>query len=97
MKIEGLESDCEDYGQAVQYTGGIEEAQHGLKLDDHHYFPLGKIESVCGNTYKMLHDTRFKKYFKFYGTWDTHYGIFEGCGGNMPFTVSEDAEGGACC
>lgn len=97
MKIEGLESDCEDYGQAVSYNGGIEESPHGFKLDDHHYFPVGKVESVCGNTYKMLHDTRFKKYFTFYGSWDTHYGIFEGCGGNMPFTVSEDSEAGSCC
>ncbi len=97
MKIDGLESDCEDYGQAVAYKGGIPENEHAFELDDHHYFPKGKIMSVCGNTYKMLHDTRFKKYFEFYGTWDTHYGIFEGCGGNMPFTVSENGSAESCC
>ena len=97
MKIEGLESDCEDYGQAVAYKGGIPENDNAFALDDHHYFPKGKVMSVCGNTYKMLHDTRFKPYFDFYGTWDTHYGIFEGCGGNMPFTQVEGGEAGACC
>ena len=98
MKIDGLESDCEDYGQAVAYKGGIPEDVHAFELDDHHYFPKGKIMSVCGNTYKMLHDTRFKDYFDFYGTWDTHYGIFEGCGGNMPFTVNEgESSAGSCC
>lgn len=97
MKIEGLESDCEDYGQAVAYKGGIPENDTAFALDDHHYFPKGKVITVCGNTYKMLHDTRFQKYFDFYGTWDTHYGIFEGCGGNMPFTSSQNGEAASCC
>jgi len=97
MKIDGLESDCEDYGQAVVYKGGIMESPNGFKLDDHHYFPKGKMITVCGNSYKMLFDTRFKAFFEFHGTWDTHYGIFEGCGGNMPFTESEGGEAGSCC
>ena len=97
MKVEGLESDCEDYGQAVHYLGGIPESPHGFKLDDHHYFPIGKIIPVCGNTYKMLFDTRFKAYFKFYGNWDTHYGIFEGCGGNMPFSAGLSTDSESCC
>ena len=94
-KIQGLESDCEDYGQAVAYKGGIPENDNALMLDNHHYFEKGKVESVCGNTYNMLNETRFKKYFDFYGNWDTHFGIFEGCGGNAPFsegsrTATED-------
>jgi len=97
MKIEGLESDCEDYGQAVAYKGGIPEKEEAFLLDDHHYFPKGKIMTVCGNTYKMLHDTRFQQYFEFYGTWDTHYGIFEGCGGNMPFSPTEGSDPASCC
>ncbi len=97
LKLDGLESDCEDYGQAVAYKGGIREEEQAFTLDDHHYFPKGKVITVCGNSYRMLHDTRFKKYFEFFGTWDTHYGIFEGCGGNMPFTQVEGANGEACC
>jgi arsenite methyltransferase len=98
MKIDGLEFDCEDYGQAVAYKGGIPENEMAFMLDDHHYFPKGKVITVCGNSYKMLHDTRFKQYFDFYGTWDVHYGIFEGCGGNIPFTSSLEAgEAGSCC
>ncbi len=97
-KIEGLESDCEDYGQAVMYKGGIPENDTSLILDDHHVFPKGKIESVCGNTYRMLHDTRYHKYFEFYGTWDTHYGIYEGCGGNIPFTATGgESTASSCC
>lgn len=97
MKIEGLESDCEDYGQAVAYRGGIPAAEHAFTLDDHHYFPRGKVITVCGNTYRMLHDTRFKPYFDFYGNWDTHYGIFAGCGGNMPFSTDGKNSVADCC
>lgn len=97
MKIDGLESDCEDYGQAVAYKGGIPENEHSFTLDDHHYFPKGKLITVCGNTYKMLHDTRFNEYFDFYGTWDTHFGIFEGCGGSMPFDSGENSGNESCC
>lgn len=96
-KIEGLESDCEDYGQAIRYKGSIEESQKGMYLDDHHYFPKGKIVSVCGNTYKMLHDTRFKEHFDFFGDFSTHYGIFEGCGGAMPFSSSDKEDSASNC
>jgi len=97
FKIEGLEKDCEDYGQAIAYKGGIENIGQSFHLDDHHEFPTGKIMPVCGNTYKMIHDTRYKDHFDFYGTWDTHYGIFEGCGGAMPFSVDSENVDGSCC
>ena len=97
MKLEGLESDCEDYGQAVIYKGGILGEEKGFTLDDHHYFAKGKTEAVCGNTYLMLHNTRFSKYFEFIGSWDTHYGIFEGCGTAMPFGEGDLNSEAACC
>ena len=72
-----------------------------------HYFSHSILflfkKSVCGNTYKMLHDTRLKEYFDFVGTWDHHYGIFEGCGSSLPYTAVSDATGdkgastGGCC
>lgn len=97
FKIEDLESDCEDYGQAVMYNGGISGQEHGFELDDHHYFSKGKVMTVCGNSYRMLYDTRFKSHFTFYGTWDTHFGIFEGCGGAMPFSADSESEADSCC
>ena len=96
-KIEGLEDECEDYGQAVAYKGTIENNANSFDLDDHHNFPKNKIMTVCGNTYKMLYDTRFKDHFEFYGTWDTHYGVFEGCGGSMPFSTEEGGDAASCC
>lgn len=98
FKIEGLEEDCEDYGQAIKYKGTIKGSEHSFDLDDHHNFPKGKIEPVCGNTYMMLHDTRFNEHFEFYGDFNTHYGIFEGCGGSAPFnTESSSDDAISCC
>lgn len=96
FKIDELESDCEDYGQAVAYKGTITNAPNSFELDNGHLFPKGKIITVCGNSYRMLNDTRFRNHFEFYGDWSTHYGIFEGCGGSMPFTENTSEDSGNC-
>lgn len=87
FKNEKLEGDCEEYGQAVRYKGGIEEMPNAFLLDGHHVFEKGRIYSVCGNTYLMLAAGRLREYFDFFGDFETHYGIFEGCGTNMPFST----------
>ncbi|MGL1936609.1 MAG: methyltransferase domain-containing protein [Fibrobacterales bacterium] len=98
FKIEELESQCEDYGQAVIYKGGIQHHNEVFHLDGHHAIQKGKVFPVCGNTWRMLHDTRFKEYFEFIGTWDTHYGAFSDCGINVPFgSAGQTDSEGACC
>ena len=96
-KIDGLEDECEDYGQAVAYKGSLSHSPNSFDLDDHHNFPTGKVMPVCGNSYLMLEATRYKDHFNFYGTWDTHFGVYEGCGGSMPFNVADDSDQGASC
>ncbi len=85
FKLPGLEPACEDYGQAVKYLGGVAEQAHEFKLDDHHVFQKGKIVPVCGNTWMMLADTRFRPFFEFHGNFTEHYGIFPGCGTDLPY------------
>jgi arsenite methyltransferase len=99
FKIAGLESACEDYGQAVVYQGGVENSEQQFVLDDHHVIEKGRYFPVCGNTYRMLNESRFSKYFEFYGSWDTHFGIFKDCGTLMPFSQDQEAaiDGGSCC
>ncbi|MEQ1813069.1 MAG: methyltransferase domain-containing protein [Candidatus Nitrotoga sp.] len=98
FKLDGLETACEDYGQAVIYRGSIPNHPHRFMLDTHHDIETGKVFPVCGNTWHMLHDTRFAPHFKFIGNFDTHYGLFEGCGITIPF-VNQDVsrQSGACC
>lgn len=99
FKINSLEGDCEEYGQAVRYRGGISEMPEFFKLDDHHVFEKGRMVSVCGNTYLMLNKSRHKEFFDFFGDFETHYGIFEGCGKNAPFnaTGSSSETAMSCC
>jgi SAM-dependent methyltransferase len=98
-KLDDLESHCEDYGQAVIYKGTVEYCPDAFELDGHHLIEKGKVFPVCGNTWKMMHDTRFKPHFDFIGNFDTHYGIYDGCGTLIPFASAKDgsSSGGGCC
>lgn len=96
FKLDGLEPDCEDYGQAVIYRGGIPNHERMFMLDKHHAIEAGRVFPVCGNTWRMLHDSRFKPFFTFVGDFSRHFGIFAGCGGGMPF-ATEDTGAASCC
>jgi arsenite methyltransferase len=67
FKLSELESQCEDYGQAVIYKGTIPQSEGEFQLDNHHVFLKGKVFPICGNSWKMLHETRFKDHFIFIG------------------------------
>ncbi len=99
FKIAELEVACEDYGQAVIYKGGIPEAPHRFVLDSHHTIEKGRIFAVCGNTWHILKQSRFAPYFDFIGDFSTHYGVFPGCGTNIPFVENNPGASGvgACC
>ena len=98
FKLDGLEPACEDYGQAVIYRGGIAHAEDVFTLDAHHRIEKGRVFPVCGNTWRMLKESRLAPHFDFIGDFARHYGIFEGCGTQMPFGANDAAAaGGACC
>ncbi|MEO5336026.1 MAG: methyltransferase domain-containing protein [Magnetospirillum sp. WYHS-4] len=97
FKLAGLEAACEDYGQAVVYKGSLPDHPHRFVLDTHHCIETGRIFPVCGNTWRMLHDTRFRPHFEFFGDFSTHYGIFPGCGTAMPFDAQPAPTSGGCC
>ncbi len=98
FKIDGLESACEDYGQAVIYKGTVKYHPSMFILDNHHVIDKGKIFPVCGNTYRMLNESRFKDHFEFIGDMNNHYGIFRDCGVSIPFDGQvESSAGTPCC
>ncbi|MGL6162520.1 methyltransferase domain-containing protein [Microbulbifer sp.] len=98
FKLDALESDCEDYGQAVIYRGTVPNFPHRFPLDKHHLMETGRVFPVCGNTWHMLSDTRFADHFEFIGDFSRHYGLFEGCGGGLPFdTPANDSGEAPCC
>ena len=99
FKLDGLEPACEDYGQAVIYKGGLPEAPHVFELDSHHRIEKGRVFPVCGNTWRMLKETRFAPHFDFIGDFSRHYGVFSGCGTNIPFANAGVQPDGreSCC
>lgn len=97
FKIAELETACEDYGQAVIYKGTIPEHPDKYALDKHHDMETRRVFPVCGNTWRMLKDTRFASHFEFIGNFDRHYGIFTGCGTSIPYDTSTNGNVAACC
>ena len=96
FKLPDLDAACEDYGQAVSYNGTIPHHPERFLLDKHHELLTGEPLSVCGNTYDMLHQSRFRTHFAFHGDRSNHRGIFPGCGTPLPFSEDGDASSGCC-
>ncbi|PKO44929.1 MAG: methyltransferase type 11 [Betaproteobacteria bacterium HGW-Betaproteobacteria-3] len=98
FKLAALETACEDYGQAVIYRGSIPNQPDRFVLDKHHDLETGRVFPVCGNTWHMLQSTRLAPHFEAIGNFNTHYGIFKGCGSDLPFDTNPgDASTAACC
>jgi len=104
-KIDSLDDNCEDYGQAVMYRGTVKEEPGALALDAHHVFESGRVVPVCRNTYLMLRESRFASDFELFGTDREHFGLFPGCGVALPFrsaaansapTDAKDAPSSCC-
>lgn len=95
-----LEMQCEDYGQAVRYKGTVPGQERVFELDGHHHIEAGRMFPICGNSWKMLADTRFAEHFDFFGDFSTHYGVFPDCGVSVPFGADEGSvpsTPAACC
>lgn len=95
FRIDGLEPACEDYGQSVVYRG-LPGATDVLRLDKHHEFRRGKRHPVCGNTWRMLAESRLAPGFEFSAGDGVHRGLFES-GGGLPFDVGTPGAGPSCC
>ncbi len=97
--IPELEDACEDHGQAVIYRGTISGHRQALPFDKHHWIEAGKVFPVCGNTFRMLAESRLAAHFEFIGDFSRHFGLFEGCGTAIPFEAAADPSrgNGSCC
>ena len=96
FKLDQLEDACEDHGQAVIYKGSVPDLPDYFELDSHHLIETGKVFPVCGNTYRMLNETRFASHFDFIGDFTQHFGLFEGCGTEIPFAQDSQSDTPCC-
>lgn len=98
FRIDGLEPECEDYGQAIRYRGTILGAERMLRFDKHHPIEAGRMFPVCGNSWLMLAESRLAPHFEFFGDFDRHFGVFPGCGTLLPFDLDSSSPAtSACC
>ena len=88
-----FEDICEDYGHVAYYRGTLPESPHAFVLDDHHTFATGRPVPVCGNTARMLAETRYAAHFDVVGDFSTHFGPFD-CG---PGESRKAGASGSCC
>ena len=71
FKIPNLDNtDGENYGLKICYKGTISACPEAFALDNSHKFIKGEKYDVCGNTYRILKESRFCKHFDFYGNLD---------------------------
>jgi SAM-dependent methyltransferase len=100
FKLDGLDEQCEDYGQSAAYRGGLDGAESLFWLDDHHAFERGRPERICANTAAMLSSTRFAPWFDVHGSRTTHFGVYT-CGLTLAAaqyrSAVAEASGSACC
>ena len=91
-----FEDICENFGHVVHYKGTIPEFPHGFTFDDNHFFQTSLPVPVCGNTYKMISESRLKDHFKLTGDFSKHYGPFHS---SIPHTQEgiPTNENGSCC
>ncbi len=89
FKIEALEPGCENYGQAVVYKGGDLD-EPSFMLDSGHLIEKGREIPVCGNTWRILKESRLAACFEFLGDFSTHLGAFEGCGADIPLRGADE-------
>ena len=95
--IDALEDGCEDFGQAVIYRGTIAAHPDQFALDKHHVMETGRIFRLCGNTWRMLAESRLQPHFEFIGDFSRHFGLFDACGGALPFDSEAQPVSTSCC
>ena len=83
----------------MRYRGTVPGSERIFELDGHHHIEAGRMFPICGNSWKMLADTRFAGHFEFFGDFSTHYGVFPDCGIAMPFGADGNVPDtpAACC
>jgi arsenite methyltransferase len=81
----------------VIYKGSLPDQPEAFELDGHHLIERGKVFPVCGNTWRMLADTRLAPHFDFMGDLLRHLPRLRT---SIPFattTFAASNSGGSCC
>jgi arsenite methyltransferase len=97
FKMPELEPGREDYGDSVTYLGTAPHLPDQVQLDKFCVFETGKVVPVCGNTRRLLQQSRYAPFFEFHGDSSVHRGVFPGPDVGFPFDESEAPADSSCC
>ena len=101
FKINSLETTREDYGQGVIYKGCNDQTSV-FNLDQEHKLERNRVTPVCGNTWSILHQSRFQDDFEFLGDFSAHFGAFNSnaiCAPKKEIesSIAKDRPASNCC
>jgi len=96
FRLDDLDPDREDYGQAVRYLGTAR-APDALVLDRDNRFPRGDTRAVDGNTWRMLAESRLAPAFEFVVGDGRHRGAFEPRDDGLTQRSTKPAAAARCC
>jgi len=87
FKLGGLELTREDYGQSAVYRGTAAHGETRFRLDQELELETGQAVRICGNTARMLTQSRFAPHFEVIGDTEAHRGAFQQSDGTDPFSA----------
>lgn len=97
FKLDSLEPSSEDYGQTVTYLGTVDHHPERFDLDADNRLEKGRATPVCGNTYRLLKESRFREHFQFSDSSGAHRGPFEKKGAQSPIKDTVETKSSGCC
>lgn len=88
FRLADVEPGAENYGQAAIYRGTVAGAPDLFVLDQDFCFPAGQKIPVCGNTYRLLKQSRLSEHFELFGDFSHHFGEFRRETMELAFDIS---------
>lgn len=98
FRLQGVEAGSEDYGQRAVYKGTLPGMPDQFRLDTDSVFHNGLPEPVCGNTARLLGQSRFSAHFEIIGSQCCHLGAFGSSNADLSFAGQGGKRlAGGCC
>ncbi len=98
FRLVAAESTAEDYGLQLSYRGSLPGHPGQFELDQDYCFATGHKTPVCGNTYRLVQQSRFAGHFDYFGDFSRHLGEFSGSMRKINFSgEASPSQSGACC
>ena len=97
FRADGLESEHEDYGQRVIYSGGLPDHPSAFRWSRDCLFAAGEPTPVSGNTARIIRQSRFSPFFDILGDDGRHLGVFSNISADLEFPAAAGCKPASSC